>query len=133
MAVIQDTLLLNDEYSRVLRDYINNLTRAGSAARSGSDSNRLYGDSAANAARQTSGLVSELRGLAGAYLGIQGVRALTGLSDSMTSITARLDMMNDGLQTTEELNRMIYESAQRSRVMCIRDRARLVRIAVIKE
>ena len=115
MAVIQDTLRLNDEYSRVLRDYINNLTRAGSAARSGSDSNRLYGDSAANAARQTSGLVSELRGLAGAYLGIQGVRALTGLSDSMTSITARLDMMNDGLQTTEELNRMIYESAQRSR------------------
>lgn len=115
MAVIQDTLRLNDEYSRVLRDYINNLTRAGSAARSSSDSNRLYGDSAANAARQTSGLVSELRGLAGAYLGIQGVRALTGLSDSMTSITARLDMMNDGLQTTEELNRMIYESAQRSR------------------
>lgn len=113
MAVIQDTLRLNDEYSRVLRDYINNLTRAGSAARSSSDSNRLYGDSAANAARQTSGLVSELRGLAGAYLGIQGVRALTGLSDSMTSITARLDMMNDGLQTTEELNRMIYESAQR--------------------
>ena len=50
MAVIQDTLRLNDEYSRVLRDYINNLTRAGSAARSGSDSNRLYGDSAANAA-----------------------------------------------------------------------------------
>ena len=43
------------------------------------------------------------------------MRALTGLSDSMTSITARLDMMNDGLQTTEELNRMIYESAQRSR------------------
>lgn len=113
MAVIQDTLRLNDEYSRVLRDYINNLTRAGSAARSGSDSNRLYGNSAANAARQTSGLVSELRSLAGAYLGIQGVRALTGLSDSMTSITARLDMMNDGLQTTEELNRMIYESAQR--------------------
>lgn len=115
MAVIQDDLVLNDRYSRVLRDYINNLNRASRAARGGANSNRLYGDSAANAARQTSGLVSELRGLAGAYLGIQGVRALTGLSDSMTSITARLDMMNDGLQTTEELNRMIYESAQRSR------------------
>ena len=115
MAVIQDTLRLNDEYSRVLRDYINNLTRASNAARGGSNSNRLYGNSAASAARQTSGLVSELHSLAGAYLGIQGVRALTGLSDSMTSITARLDMMNDGLQTTEELNRMIYESAQRSR------------------
>lgn len=115
MAVIEDTLRLNDEYSRVIRDYINNLNRAGNSARNGANSNRLYGNSAANAARQTSGLVSELRGLAGAYLGIQGVRALTGLSDSMTSITARLDMMNDGLQTTEELNRMIYESAQRSR------------------
>ena len=107
MAVIEDTLRLNDEYSRVIRDYINNLNRAGNSARNGANSNRLYGNSAANAARQTSGLVSELRSLAGAYLGIQGVRALTGLSDSMTSITARLDMMNDGLQTTEELNRMI--------------------------
>lgn len=115
MAVIQDTLRLNDEYSRVLRDYINNLTRASNAARGGSASNRLYGNSASSAARQTSSLVSELHSLAGAFLGIQGVKALTGLSDSMTSITARLDMMNDGLQTTEELNRMIYESAQRSR------------------
>lgn len=115
MAVIQDTLRLNDEYSRVLRDYINNLNRASNAARGGSASNRLYGNSASSAARQTSGLVSELHSLAAAFIGIQGVRTLTGLSDSMTSITARLDMMNDGLQTTEELNRMIYESAQRSR------------------
>ena len=115
MAVIQDTLRLNDEYTGPLRDYINNLTRASNAARGGSASNRLYGNSASSAARQTSSLVSELHSLAGAFLGIQGVKALTGLSDSMTSITARLDMMNDGLQTTEELNRMIYESAQRSR------------------
>lgn len=115
MAVIQDTLRLNDEYSRVLRDYINNLNRASNAARGGSASNRLYGNSASSAARQTSGLVSELHSLAAAFIGIQGVRTLTGLSDSMTSIAARLDMMNDGLQTTEELNRMIYESAQRSR------------------
>ena len=115
MAVIQDTLRLNDEYSRVVRDYINNLTRASNAAQVASASNRIYGDSASGAARQTSGLVSELHSLAGAFLGIQGVKALTGLSDTMTSITARLDMMNDGLQTTAELNQMIYESAQRSR------------------
>lgn len=115
MAVIQDTLRLNDEYSRVVRDYINNLTRSSNAAQGASASNRIYGDSASGAARQTSGLVSELHSLAGAFLGIQGVKALTGLSDTMTSITARLDMMNDGLQTTAELNQMIYESAQRSR------------------
>ena len=33
----------------------------------------------------------------------------------MTEITARLDMMNDGLQTTAELQNMIYRSAQRAR------------------
>lgn len=40
---------------------------------------------------------------------------MISLSDTMTQNTARLDMMNDGLQTTAELNQMIYESAQRSR------------------
>ena len=47
MAVIQDDLVLNDRYSRVIRDYINNLTRAGRI-------NQRFGNSAANAARQTS-------------------------------------------------------------------------------
>ena len=115
MAVIQDTLRLNDEYTGPLRDYINNLTRASRAARGGANSNRLYGNSARTAARQTSGLVSTLRNLAGAFISIQGVKSLVSLSDEMASIRARLNMMNDGLQTTEELNQMIYESAQRSR------------------
>lgn len=115
MAVIQDTLRLNDEYTGPLRDYINNLTRASRAARGGANSNRLYGNSAANAAQQTSGLVSTLRNLAGAFISIQGVKSLVSLSDEMASIRARLNMMNDGLQTTAELNQMIYESAQRSR------------------
>ena len=37
------------------------------------------------------------------------------LADSMTSTRARLDLMNDGLQTTAELQDMIMESANRSR------------------
>lgn len=37
------------------------------------------------------------------------------LSDQLTSTTARLNMMNDGLQSTEDLQRMIYASAERSR------------------
>ena len=115
MAVIQDDLVLNDRYSRVIRDYINNLTQASNAAQVASASNRLYGSSATDAARQTSGLVSTLRNLAGAFISIQGVKSLVNLSDEMASIRARLNMMNDGLQTTAELNQMIYESAQRSR------------------
>ena len=89
MAVIQDTLRLNDEYTGPLRDYINNLTRASRAARGGANSNRLYGNSAANAAQQTSGLVSTLRNLAGAFISIQGVKSLVSLSDEMASIRAR--------------------------------------------
>lgn len=115
MATIRDTLILEDHYSTAIRDYIHNLNRAGNAARNAGNSTRRFGNDASNAARQTTGLASSLRNAASAFIGIQGVKALAGLSDSMTSITARLDMMNDGLQTTEELNRMIYESAQRSR------------------
>lgn len=115
MAVIQDDLVLNDRYSRTLQNYINLMNRAGNAANNAQNSNRLFGNSASNASQQTSGLASQLSNLAKAYIGVQGITALTGLSDSVTSITARLNLMNDGLQTTEELNQMIYESAQRSR------------------
>lgn len=37
------------------------------------------------------------------------------LADTMTQTTARLDLMNDGLQTTEELQNKIMASANRSR------------------
>ncbi|WWR16509.1 tape measure protein [Lachnospiraceae bacterium JLR.KK008] len=37
------------------------------------------------------------------------------LSDDLTAATARLDMVNDGMQTTQELQNMVYQSAQRSR------------------
>ncbi len=37
------------------------------------------------------------------------------LSDTMTSTTARLDLMNDGLQSTADLQNMIFLSAERSR------------------
>ena len=44
-----------------------------------------------------------------------GVAQIIGLADSMTQTTARLNMMNDGLQTTAELQDMIMRSANRSR------------------
>lgn len=65
--------------------------------------------------QSTGGLISEVKRLAGAYLGMRTVTGFVNLSDTMTQTKARLDMMNDGLQDTAELNQMIYESAQRSR------------------
>lgn len=115
MATIRDTLVLEDRYSTIVRGYIQNLNRAGNAAKNAGNSTRRFGNEAAITAQHTSGLARSLRSAASAFIGIQGIKTLTGLSDSMTSITARLNMMNDGLQTTKELNQMIYESAQRSR------------------
>lgn len=45
---------------------------------------------------------------------LQGVSQVTDIVDTFTSTTARLDLMNDGLQTTAELQNMILASAQRS-------------------
>lgn len=61
------------------------------------------------------GLLGKIKGVASAYLGMKSVTALVGLSDTMTQTDARLSMMNDGKQSNEELNNMIYASAQRSR------------------
>lgn len=61
------------------------------------------------------GLLGKIKSIASAYLGMKAVTGLVGLSDTITQTDARLSMMNDGLQTTAELNDMIYASAQRSR------------------
>ena len=61
------------------------------------------------------GLLGKIKSIASAYLGMKTVTGLVGLSDTITQTDARLSMMNDGLQTTAELNDMIYASAQRSR------------------
>lgn len=51
----------------------------------------------------------------GAYLGTQAVSKTIGLADTMQMTRNRLDLLNDGLQTTDELENKIYQSAMRSR------------------
>lgn len=58
------------------------------------------------------GLVAKAIALASAYM---GVNKLVDMSDDITSIIARLNMMNDGAQTTSELFDMVYQSAQNAR------------------
>lgn len=62
-----------------------------------------------------SGLENRLLSLARAYLGLRSAQAFVGLADTFTQTTARLERMNDGLQTTAELQDMVYQAAQRSR------------------
>lgn len=61
------------------------------------------------------GLTKKIMGAVAAYASIQGVKKVLGISDELTQTTARLNMMNDGLQTTEDLQNMIFLAAERSR------------------
>lgn len=63
----------------------------------------------------TNSLTSSVLRLVASYVSIQGLKKAVDLSDSLVSMRARLDRMNDGLQTTQKLETMIYQSAQRSR------------------
>ncbi len=56
-----------------------------------------------------------LLSLAGAYASLRTAQQFIGMTDTFTQTTARLDRMNDGLQTTAELQEMVYQAAQRSR------------------
>ncbi|WP_238376713.1 tape measure protein, partial [Luteimonas abyssi] len=60
-------------------------------------------------------LLKTIGGIAGAYLTFQGVQQAIGLSDQYVSTAARLNMINDGLQTTDELQQKIMDSANRAR------------------
>lgn len=60
-------------------------------------------------------LTTSVKRLVGGYIGMQSVKGLLQMSDTLISTTARLDMVNDGLQTTAQLNSMIFQSANRAR------------------
>ena len=60
-------------------------------------------------------LIGKLRTLAGMLGGMALIKGAIGLSDELTLTEARLRNVNDGLQTTAELQDMIYNAAQRSR------------------
>lgn len=61
------------------------------------------------------GLENRLLSLAKAYAGLRTAQQFVGMTDAFTQTNARLDRMNDGLQTTAELQKMVYQAAQRSR------------------
>lgn len=60
-------------------------------------------------------LMQTIKGVVAAYATTQTFTGIMGLSDQLTSTMARLELMNDQLQSIDQLNNMIYQSAQRSR------------------
>ena len=57
------------------------------------------------------GLASKVGGLIAAYATMEGAMGLARAADDYTNIKSRLDLINDGLQTTEELQEMVRASA----------------------
>lgn len=119
MARIVEELIVRDGFSgpmRLFLEYTEEADRgmAGVTQRSRQAGNAMV-EFAADGNRSTNRLLSGIRNLAAGYLGLQGVLNTLNLSDTFAQTTARLDLMNDGLQTTGELTEMIYASAQRSR------------------
>ncbi|HFG9710455.1 TPA: tape measure protein [Clostridioides difficile] len=76
-------------------------------------------------------LVSKLKSLAGVYIGIRGIESITKAADTIASTKARLNLMNDGLQTTEQLNKMIYLSAQSARASYADTAAQVAKLGIL--
>lgn len=64
---------------------------------------------------EANSLMQTIKGAVAAYATIQTLSAVLNLSDQLTTTTARMNLMNDGLQTTQDLQNMIYLSAERAR------------------
>lgn len=70
---------------------------------------------AEHGAERVNGAWSRMGGLIRSAMTAIGVKKIVELADNMTTTRARLDLMNDGLQTTAELEDKIMASANRSR------------------
>ena len=61
------------------------------------------------------GLMKTLKAIAATYISMQGLMKVIDISDQLASTKAKLEMMNDGMRTTKELQDMIFIAAERSR------------------
>lgn len=145
MASIQTGIRLNDQFSSVLYDIVGavnmattqfedfaqtlntNVDTSGfdgihealTRATSGIDEMTQEQEDFNRQVQQGVGKADELtrtiKNAVGAYLSFKTVENILGVSDELVQTTARLDQMNDGLQTTEELTNMVYAAAQDAR------------------
>lgn len=65
--------------------------------------------------QQANELINTIKRAVAAYVSIQTVGKALNISDELVQTTSRLNMMNDGVQTTAELVNMVYAAAQDAR------------------
>ena len=90
-----------------------------------------FNDSVRTGYTAAEGLLGKVKAVVGAYVGMRAVSGVAGLSDEMAQTAARLNLMNDGLQTTAELQEKIYRSAQNSRAAYMDTAAAVSRMGIL--
>ena len=65
--------------------------------------------------QQASELTDTIKNAVLAYVSIQSIGKALNISDELMMTTSRLNMMNDGVQSTQELVNMVYAAAQDAR------------------
>ena len=114
-AAMEEMASSGEELAEAMERTRGNTKKSGDASGEAAKKQDRYNRSLQNGASAAEGLTRKLAALAAGYLSLQGAQKLIGLSDTWTQTTARLDRMNDGRQTTPEVQGMIYQAAQRSR------------------
>lgn len=115
MAKIKETLTLEDDFTSTFTSYLGYTQKAAGATETMKNETQKLAEEQMNTQKTMGGLTNAVKGLLGAYLGFQGISKLLNMSDTLVSTTARLNLINDQLQTTAELNDMIFASANRTR------------------
>lgn len=114
-----------------LNDIENILTRIEQKIGRNTNEQENFNNSIKRGSDASSILVSRLKSIAGIYIGIRGIESITKAADTIASTKARLNLMNDGLQTTEQLNKMIYLSAQSARASYADTAAQVAKLGIL--
>ena len=114
MAKIVEELVLYDRFTNTFTSYTKQCTMAASAAQTAQRATESFAKSQKAAASASDGLAGSLKRLVGGYLGLQGLKGLLNLSDTVSSTTARLNLMTGSLERADALNQQIYQSALRT-------------------
>jgi len=77
-------------------------------------SQKEFNSTAKATTSSVSGLIGKVGALAAGYMSLRAIQGVMDMSDTYSQTTARLGLMNDGLQTTAELQTEIFNAANDS-------------------
>ena len=102
-------------HSEIAQRASSSMDDLGTKAEKAGNSLEKQGNQARRIQSDMTSLLGTVRNLVAALGGMAAIRGIINLSDELTLTQARLTAVNDGLQTTAQLNNMIFAAAQRSR------------------